>query len=220
MCIRDRLTPEPERMKGVKLKAKASLGIRPMGKQVLDSEFSVTISPVKHKIASDEEKLEFRNKFSVSVVTGNVPDALWGKCAVENDVSLPKTPEAKTIEVAVGIRISCIVPKPQHELLDIQIWKLAYQNLPKKDVKWQNPEEEAARGYGADDTIFSTILASKVIEERKEICDCLKTVSYTHLDVYKRQSIAGRASHPTSSTIHRPYRSAAPVPLPVPASGQ
>jgi len=168
------LMPEPERMKGVKLKAKASLGIRPMGKQVLDSEFSVTISPVKHKIASDEEKLEFRNKFSVSVVTGNVPDALWGKCAVENDVSLPKTPEAKTIEVAVGIRISCIVPKPQHELLDIQIWKLAYQNLPKKDVKWQNPEEEAARGYGADDTIFSTIMASKVIEERKEICDCLK----------------------------------------------
>jgi hypothetical protein len=168
------LTPEPERMKGVKLKAKASLGIRPMGKQVLDSEFSVTISPVKHKIASDEEKLEFRNKFSVSVVTGNVPDALWGKCAVENDVSLPKTPEAKTIEVAVGIRISCIVPKPQHELLDIQIWKLAYQNLPKKDVKWQNPEEEAARGYGADDAIFSTIMASKVIEERKEICDCLK----------------------------------------------
>jgi hypothetical protein len=145
-----------------------------MGKQVLDSEFSVTISPVKHKIASDEEKLEFRNKFSVSVVTGNVPDALWGKCAVENDVSLPKTPEAKTIEVAVVIRISCIVPKPQHELLDIQIWKLAYQNLPKKDVKWQNPEEEAARGYGADDTIFSTIMASKVIEERKEICDCLK----------------------------------------------
>ncbi len=161
-----------------------------MGRQGLDSEFTVKMTGVKNKTASEEKKLEFSKRIGVSVekklefskrislrvsvVTGNVPDALWGKCEKRNEVPLPKTPEAKTIEVAVGIRISCIAPKPQHELLDIKIQKLAFRKLKDKEVEWKNHGEEATLSYGAGTTIFSTIMASKVIEERKKICDCLK----------------------------------------------
>jgi len=83
------------------LGAKASCGIRPMGKTNLKSVFSVTadgIIPGRH--------------VEVSAITGNVADAVWGKSETEGLVPLLKTPERKTIEAALGIRMVSIPQDP------------------------------------------------------------------------------------------------------------
>jgi len=175
------LTPAAERMTQVKLRAEG-LGIRPMGKQGLDSEFTVKIFGVKDKIAPPEKKVEFSKRISVSMVTGNVPDALWGKCDTKNEVPLPKTPEAKTIEVAIGVRISCIPPEPKHRLPEIEIKELAFQS-DTKVVKWENFGKEGTPGYPAGTTIFSTIEEEGVVTRRDHVRECLME----HMDRYLQE---------------------------------
>jgi hypothetical protein len=111
------------------LDAKSACGIRPMGKTELHSVFSITVNngivPGKH--------------VRVSAVTGNVPDAVWGKSENEGIVPLPKKPERKTIEVSLGIRIVSIPQAPAHALTAIPIEKFQYEPIT-KDVDWSITE--------------------------------------------------------------------------------
>ena len=146
------------------LAAKAPCGIRPMGKTNLKSVFSVTadgIIPGKH--------------VKVSAITGNVPDAVWGKSETEGLVPLLKTPERKTIEAALGIRMVSIPQDPVHGLPAIAIEKFAYEPIP-KNVDWSVRElpkyvkpEEKWTYYSAiwsDDSVFR--------QRRDDVLACLR----------------------------------------------
>jgi hypothetical protein len=166
--VRAELTPEPERKKEVKLKAETALGIRPMGRQSLDSRFKVSIFDSAKKPVG-------AGIFSVSEVTGNVPDALWGKCAIENDVPLPKTPEAKTIEVAVGIRVVCIPLEPELPL-PVIAGDTFKEQLYEKRVVWEYTKDlPKITQPGAGTKIFNTIwLNADVTEKRTKVLNCLR----------------------------------------------
>jgi hypothetical protein len=100
-------------------------GIRPMGKTKLESTLTVTADkPIAANIR-------------VSTISGNVPDALWGKSEKEGVVPLPEKAERKTIEAGLGIRIVCIPQKPEHSLAEIPIKEFAFENLPGKRVDWK-----------------------------------------------------------------------------------
>jgi hypothetical protein len=113
------------KFEGLAAKAGATkpCGIRPMGKTNLTSTFSVMSS----EITAEQIK--------VSAITGNVPDALWGKPEKEGLVPVPKTPETKTVEVALGIRIVILPRSPEHSLPDIPIESLEYETIS-KSVDW------------------------------------------------------------------------------------
>jgi hypothetical protein len=145
------------------LAAKAPCGIRPMGKTNLKSVFSVTadgIIPGKH--------------VKVSAITGNVPDAVWGKSETEGLVPLLKTPERKTIEAALGIRMASIPQDPVHGLPAIAIEKFAFEPIP-KNVDWAVRElpkyvkpEEKWTNYSA---IWSD---DSVRKRRNDVLACLR----------------------------------------------
>jgi hypothetical protein len=106
------------------LDANTPCGIRPMGKTHLHSVLDVTADgmlPGKH--------------VKLSVILGNVPDAVWGKSEKEGLVLLPQSPERKTIEAAVGIRIASIPQNPVNGLPAIPIEKFQYERIS-KNVDW------------------------------------------------------------------------------------
>ena len=143
----------------------APLGIRPMGTTTLQSTLSVKV--LREKKTADLPNLR------VSVVTGNVPDALWGKSAVSGQVPLPEKPERKTIRAMVGIRVYCESPEPANPLSRIEIATLAYQQS-KKVVEWAVREEIQPYSDNTDITIFNTIWLETVRVERDSILNCLR----------------------------------------------
>ncbi len=110
------------------LAAASPCGIRPMGKINLQSTFRVTVEGTQKERITEKQ-------ISVSVITGNVPDAVWGKSEKEGVVPLPKTPERKTIEAALGVRIDSIQQAPVDSLPAIPIARFQYEDLPKR-VDW------------------------------------------------------------------------------------
>lgn len=135
----------------------AKCGIRPMGKRNLHSPFKVTadrIEPGKH--------------VKVSAVTGNVPDAVWGICAVEDKVPLPKTPDTKTIEATLGIRIDGIPQHPVGSLLEIRIEKFRFAPIL-KSVDWALLELPTYAKPEEKWTDYSTVWSDPaVVESRVE----------------------------------------------------
>lgn len=146
-----------------KLKAAMPFGIRPMGKTNLESVFSVMadgIEPDKH--------------VKVSEITGNVPDAVWGKSEKEGLVPLPKAPGSKTIEATLGIRIICIPQKPVHSLTAIPIKELVFERIS-KSVDWALQERPKYDQPEKTWTNYSAIWTDdSVRERRKEVLACLR----------------------------------------------
>jgi hypothetical protein len=137
------------------LDAKATCGIRPMGKTNLHSVFSVTaegIVPGKH--------------VEVSAITGNVPDALWGKSAKDGVVQLPQTPERKTIEAALGICVVSIPQKPANSLPAIAIEKFNYERISKR-VDWATVERPKYVRPEARWSNYSTIWQDTSVKQRR-----------------------------------------------------
>jgi hypothetical protein len=168
--------------KGVK--GAAPCGIRPMGIREVHSIFKAEL------FRPDGRETK---QVQVSAITGNVPDALWGKCDEEGYVPLPKKPETKTIEATIGIRITCASPYPigdpidppdgpAYPLPDIAIEKLSYQDIY-KGAGWENPEEITNPYAGA--ATFSEIMSKKVVDERAPILDCLQHVYDSHYEARK-----------------------------------
>ena len=146
------------------LKAGHPCGIRPMGKTNLDSVFSVTadgLIPGKH--------------INVSAITGNIPDAVWGISETKDDiVPLPKTPESKTIEAALGVSIVSIPQDPENSLPAIAIEKFNFERISKRvdwavvdRPKYVKPEERWSK--------YSTIWQDDSVRQRRnEVLRCLR----------------------------------------------
>jgi hypothetical protein len=143
--------------------APAQCGIRPMGKTNLHSAFSVTANRI---VAGKHVK--------VSAITGDVPDALWGKSEKEGVVPLPNQPERKTIAAALGLRIVSIPRDPANSLPAIALKEFQYENIS-KSVDWSivdspsyvRPEERWSnhRAIWSDD---------EVRRRRSQVFQCLR----------------------------------------------
>jgi hypothetical protein len=137
------------------LAAKTSCGIRPMGKMNLKSVFSVTadgIIPDQH--------------VKVSAITGNVPDAVWGKSKEEGLVPLLETPERKTIEATLGIRMASIPQDPVHGLPAIPIEKFDYDPIG-KNVDWAVRDLPKYVKPGEKWTNYSAIWSDDSVKQRR-----------------------------------------------------
>jgi hypothetical protein len=146
------------------LKAAALCGIRPMGKTNLQSVFSVTadgIEPGRH--------------VKVSAITGNVPDAVWGKSHAEGLVALPKTPQSKTIHATLGIRITCIPQQPVHGLPAMPIEKFDFERIPLKSVDWSVRERPKYAKPQQKWTNYSAIWTDDAVRARRDdVLACLR----------------------------------------------
>jgi len=145
------------------LDAKAPCGIRPMGKTNLHSVFSVTadgILPGKH--------------INVSAITGNVPDAVWGKSEKEGLIPLPQTPKRKTIEAALGMRIDSIPQDPVNVLPPIAIEKFKCEPIS-KSVDWTVVERPEYVRPEARWSKYSTIWTDDSVKQhRNDILEFLR----------------------------------------------
>jgi hypothetical protein len=144
-------------------------GIRPMGRRVLTSDFSVTYGPP----AGEAAAALLKKNLKTSVNRTNVPDALWGQCDEEHRVPLPRVPTADTRYAPNGISISWPSPNPEHPLPAIPIESFKY-DISTKTVAWGR--EEPIPSYEpapAGTTIFNTIWSDPVKEERAAILKCL-----------------------------------------------
>lgn len=159
---------------GKGLDAKTPCGIRSMGKTSLHSVFSVKAVKILPDKSLAADKILPGKHVSVSAVTGNVPDAMWGKSEKEGLVPLPKTPEGKTIEAALGVRIDAIPQDPVNSLPAMPIEKFKFELIAKsvdwavvERPKYAKPEERWSK-YG---TIWQD---DSVRQRRKEILECLR----------------------------------------------
>ena len=137
------------------LDAETPCGIRPMGKTNLHSVFSVTadgILPGKH--------------VKVSAITGEVPDAVWGKSEKEGLIPLPRTPKSETIKAALGIRIASIPQDPVNVLPPMAIEKFKYEPIS-KSVDWavvERPEYVRPEGRWSK---YSAIWTDDSVRQRR-----------------------------------------------------
>jgi len=140
-------------------KEKKAFGIRPMGKTTLDSTLRVTM------MKSDVEKTP--KNLSAYVVETGVPEAIWGKSDAPGRVSLPSSPEAKTMRAEVGVRISFTPLKPEHALSPIPLEKLKYEQLRTKVVKWEDLGEVPTIGAPEGATIWNTIWDNEGVDAKR-----------------------------------------------------
>jgi len=126
-----------------------------MGKTNLHSVFSVTadgILPGKH--------------VKVSAITGEVPDAVWGKSEKEGLIPLPQTPKRETVKAALGISIVSIPQDPVNVLPPIAIEKFKYEPIS-KSVDWavvERPEYVRPEGRWSK---YSTIWTDDSVKQRR-----------------------------------------------------
>jgi len=142
-------------------------GIRPMGMRSLHSVFKVEF------LRADGGKHE---KLHVSAITGNVADALWGKCAVEKEVPLPEKPENKTVPATVGIRIACTPLEPAFSLPVMPAATLKEQDYV-MTVPRENPGNLPKTIGAGGKKFFETIWADTTVTKRKAILGCLQARS-------------------------------------------
>jgi hypothetical protein len=179
---------------GAGLKAAKHFGIRPMGKKALGR--SVLNAKLLRRDGTKPMEVPV-SAFRVSAIMGNVPDALWGKCDdldEEGRIALPKTPETKTIEATIGIRIVLVYPPPEEVALlgEIPIGKLVYQNIGNDDIgngakgkkaAWENKQE--IRNTQTGRAAFDKIMSTEVADRRRLILDCVRRAYESHYDTRK-----------------------------------
>jgi len=145
------------------------LGVRPMGKTKLDSEFSVSIRNILDSSLQPADRKNLR----VTPIENNVPEALWGKSEREGVVP-PAAPEAKTIAVTLGIRISFAPIHPQGALPAMAIEKFAYETF-NKPIPW-DPGLKPAAAFSADEVRgegLDTVMSEKTTSKRNAVLDVL-----------------------------------------------
>ncbi len=135
--------------------AKTDCGIRSMGKTKLQSVLSVTVNGI-----------DAGKQVKISPITGNVPDAMWGKSEKEGIVPTPKKPETKTIDAALGVRIESIPLPPVGSLAPIPISKLTYEVIPKR-VDWHVENLPAYTRPTAKWTDNKTIWTDNSVNQRR-----------------------------------------------------
>lgn len=145
---------------------KSECGILPMGRTTLKSVFTVVADGIKPA------------NVRVTAVLGKVPKAMWGRAHTELSVPAPKLPKTDTsdegtIEVMLGIRITCIQRKPAHEVPAIEIQQ--FKRGDEKKVDWGHAAAGAARAISRGGrTIFNTIESAAVVQRRKEVLTCIQ----------------------------------------------
>jgi hypothetical protein len=135
--------------------AKTDCGIRSMGKTKLQSVLSVTVNGI-----------DAGKQVKISPITGNVPDAMWGKSEKEGIVPTPRKPETKTIDAALGVRIESIPLHPVGSLAPIPISKLTYEVIPKR-VDWHVENLPAYTRPTAKWTDNKTIWTDNSVNQRR-----------------------------------------------------
>ncbi|MFY9620657.1 MAG: DUF6603 domain-containing protein [Pyrinomonadaceae bacterium] len=148
----------------------STFGIRPMAKQTLNSLFRVNL------LRGDE--IVVPGNLRATFVENGVPDALWGRCEVEGQVTLPGAPAAKTIKATAGILFSFLPIAPEHALFPIPLAKLKFEQLPTKKVVWQDLGEAQTIPAPGNNTFWNTIWNNDEVNARRDAI----------LDVLKRQS--------------------------------
>ena len=107
------------------------LGIRSMGKTQLTSSYGVTIKRDGQDVTKDIYNAR------ISVVKTAVPEALWGPSDRDGQVKLATVPQAKTLEVSAGLRISFDPKHPQGALPAMEIEKFKYETF-NKPIPWDD----------------------------------------------------------------------------------
>ena len=144
------------------------LGVRPMGKTKLESEFSVSIRNIL-----DTNKPAERDNLRVTTIENGVPEALWGKSAREGVVPAA-APEAKTITVTLGIRFAFAPIHPKGALPAMDIEKFAFETF-NKPIPWDptlKPAPPLADGEVRGDSL-STVMSVNTTNSRNAVLDVL-----------------------------------------------
>ena len=143
---------------------KSTFGIRPMAKQTLNSIFSVNLL---HGFEGGFTDVGVPGNLRATFVENGVPDALWGRCDVEGQVPLPGGPEAKTIKATAGILFSFLPIDPEHALFPIPLAKLKFEQLPTKEVVWQDLGEAQTIPAPGNNTFWNTIWNNAEVNARR-----------------------------------------------------
>jgi hypothetical protein len=151
---------------------KSTFGIRPMAKQVLNSQFKVNLL---RGFGGEFKDVGIPTNLRATFVENGVPDALWGRSEAEGRVVLPKAPEAKTIMATAGIVFSFLPIHPEHALFPIPLAKLKFEQLPTKRAVWQDLGEAQTIPAPGNNTFWNTIWNNNEVNARRNaILDVLK----------------------------------------------
>jgi len=143
---------------------KSTFGVRPMAKQTLNSGFKVTLL---RGVEGEFKDVGIPMNLRATFVENGVPDALWGRCEAEGQVTLPGSPEAKTIKATAGIVFSFLPLDPEHALFPIPLAKLKFEQLPTKRVVWQDFGEAATIPAPGNNTFWNTIWNNNEVDARR-----------------------------------------------------
>ncbi|HKY41777.1 MAG TPA: DUF6603 domain-containing protein, partial [Pyrinomonadaceae bacterium] len=143
---------------------KSTFGVRPMAKQVLNSAFTVNLLRVSEGQFKD---VGIPGNLRATFVENGVPDALWGRCEAEGKVTLPGSPEAKTLKATTGILFSFLPKDPEHALFPIPLAKLKFEQLPTKEVVWRDPGEAQTIPAPGNNTFWNTIWNNEQVNAQR-----------------------------------------------------
>jgi hypothetical protein len=135
------------------------LGIRPMDITELTSVHAVTLE------AQGSRPSDWASHVTSSLVTRNVPDALWSN----KGLSRLDKPTADMIKnVPNGVRVALEHRAPSHGLEPIELAKFKCDPLPPKDIAWQDRQPPSMITVQPGATLANTIWGNKSVDATRD----------------------------------------------------
>lgn len=174
----------------------AGLGIRPMGKTTLNSDFTVVIYNRLNDDKREDVQLPTPSNLVVVVMETGVPQALWGKSERENVVLRPDISQVENliVRVPVGVEISLKPKQPQGALPPMPIEKFAYETFS-KPIPWCDRLQSNDTLTSEEGGSIKQAMDEAVNIKRKQILDILADKSPFTLNTVDLSSFVNKQAY-------------------------